>query len=220
MNRLERLFVSTIAKIKYHGKCIIEKDAVVYGTCTFEGKNKISPGAHVTSTSMGYASYIGKNSIFSHAKIGRFCSIGDEVRLVRATHPIEGFVSSHPAFYSTATLSSLVSADKYKDIDEDETGFSIRIGSDVWIGNNVLLKAGINVGNGAVIAMGAVVTKDVPDYAIVGGVPAQIIKYRFSDEVRERLMKVQWWDKEIDWIKAHADLFQSVDKFLDTLYKK
>lgn len=219
MNKLERIVVSTAAKIKYMGKCVIEQDAVVYGNCIFEGMNKISPGAHVTSTSMGYASYIGKNSIFSHAKIGRFCSIGDNVRLVRATHPIRRFVSTHPAFYSTATRSSFVSADKYKDIVEDEKGISLYIGSDVWIGNNVLIKAGINIGNGAVIAMGAVVTKDVPDYAIVGGTPEKILRYRFSEETRMLLNESKWWDRDIEWIQRNAELFEDVDKFLNELIK-
>lgn len=217
MNKLERFVVSTVAKIKYRKKCVVEQDAVVYGNCIFEGMNKISPGAHVTSTSLGYASYIGKNSIFSHAKIGRFCSIGDDVKLIRATHPVEGFVSTHPAFYSTATLSSFVSVDKYKDIEEDEKGISLCIGSDVWIGNNVLIKAGITIGDGAVIAMGAVVTKDVPDYAIVGGVPAQIIRYRYSDEIRCKLIDLKWWNKDIHWIEENASLFEHVEDLLGAL---
>ena len=219
MNKLERFVVSTVAKIKYRKNCVVEQDAVVYGNCIFEGMNKISPGAHVTSTSLGYASYIGKNSIFSHAKIGRFCSIGDDVKLIRATHPVEGFVSTHPAFYSTATLSSFVSVDKYKDIEEDEKGISLCIGSDVWIGNNALIKAGIKIGNGAVIAMGAVVTKDVPDYAIVGGIPAKIIKYRFSEETRLILNESKWWDRDIDWIQKNADLFADVNRLLYELRK-
>ena len=213
MNIISKKIITTLSRIKYHGKCIIEHDATVYGDCSFEGKNKISPGAHVTFTSMGYASYIGKNSVFSHAQIGRFCSIGDEVILVRATHPIEGFVSSHPAFYSTNTISSFVNSNKFNDIIADENGISVLIGNDVWIGNRVQIKAGVRIGTGAVIAMGSVVTKDVPDFAIVGGVPARIIRYRFSQQVIDLLMKIKWWEKDIDWIKYHSSEFDDVISF-------
>lgn len=217
MNRLEKSIISLFSKIKYGRKCVIEGNAVVYGTCVFEGKNKISPNAHVTYTSMGYGSYIGKNSVFSHAIIGRFCSIGDDVKLVRATHPINDFVSTHPAFYSTATLCSFVTENKYCDIFEDDEGVSVRIGNDVWIGNNVLIKAGVSIGNGAVIAMGAVVTNDVPDYAVVGGVPSRVIKYRFSDVVRKRLIETAWWSRDINWIQQHADSFRCTKDLLDLL---
>lgn len=217
MNRFERAIVSLSSKIKYGRKCVIEGNAVVYGSCVFEGKNKISPNAHVTHTSLGYGSYIGKNSVFSHAIIGRFCSIGDDVKLVRATHPIENFASTHPAFYSTATLSSFVTENKYCDILEDDDGVSVRIGSDVWIGNNVLIKAGVSIGNGAVVAMGAVVTNDIPDFAIVGGVPARVIKYRFSDTVRKHLIETAWWSKDINWIQQHSDAFRDVKDLLSLL---
>ncbi len=217
MNNVQRLFVSTYAKIKYRKTCIVESNAVVYGGCHFEGKNKISPGAHVTHSSLGYASYIGKNSVFSHALIGRFCSIGDDVKLMRAKHPVDGFASTHPAFYSIANVSSFVQTNKYSDIEEDEEGISLRVGNDVWIGSNVLIKAGVTIGDGAVIAMGAVVTKDIPAYAIVGGIPGQIIKYRFSESVREKLLQEKWWERDIDWIKDNAAAFESVDMLLDAL---
>ena len=107
--------------------------------------------------------------------------------------------------------------DKYCDVIKDEAGISLRVGNDVWIGNNTLLKAGITIGDGAVVAMGAVVTKDVPAYAIVGGVPAQVIKYRYSDETRCKLLKGEWWNKDILWIQKNAQLFEHVEELLGAL---
>ena len=94
--------------------------------------------------------------------------------------------------------------DKFEEYKQNKDGLSLVVGNDVWIGNNVLIKAGVNIGDGAVIAMGAVVTKDVPDYSIVGGVPARILKYRFTEEQRSELKKKKWWNKEINWIEKNA----------------
>mgnify|MGYP004486620563 FL=1 len=217
MNGLQRRLIELIAKIKYRKVCTIEKNAIVYGDCCFEGKNKISPEAYVVSVNMGFASYIGKSSVISHALIGRFCSIGEQVRLVRARHPIDGFASTHPAFYSTNALASLVNKDKFEEYKQNKDGLSLVVGNDVWIGNNVLIKAGVNIGDGAVIAMGAVVTKDVPDYSIVGGVPARILKYRFTEEQRSELKKKKWWNKEINWIEKNANLFENINDVLAAL---
>ena len=217
MNSIERRLISAFSKIRYRKSCVIEKNAIVYGKCSFEGMNKISPGAHITNSSLGYASYIGKNSVFSHAQIGRFCSIGDNVVLIRAKHPINEFASTHPAFYSTSTRCSFVTENKYRDIEEDEYGLSVRIGSDVWIGSNVLIKAGIRIGNGAIIAMGAVVTKDVPDYSIVAGVPGQVIRYRFPNIIVDQLLLTKWWEKDLVWIRNNAHAFQDVNMLLTLL---
>lgn len=217
MNRVQKRIIRLLALIKYGHNCKIERDAIVYGDCHFEGKNKISPEAYVVSVDMGFASYIGKSSVFSHAKIGRFCSIGEQVKLVRAKHPIEGFASTHPAFYSTVTLANFVKNNKFEEYERGNDGMSLSVGNDVWIGDNVLIKAGIHIGDGAVIAMGAVVTKDVPEYAIVGGVPAKILRYRFSENQRLELQKLKWFDRDIGWIKKNADVFENIDDVLAIL---
>ena len=80
-------------------------------------------------------------------------------------------------------------------------GRSCIIGNDVWIGNDVRIIGGITIGDGAIVGLGAVVTKDVPPYAVVGGVPAKIIRYRFEQDKIEELLRDKWWNKEEEWIK-------------------
>ena len=96
----------------------------------------------------------------------------------------------------------------------DEQYHAVSIGNDVWIGENVLLLAGVRVGDGAVIATGAVVTKDVPPYAMVGGVPAKVLRMRFAEDTVAKLLKLRWWDKPVSWIEEHSAYFQDVDGFI------
>lgn len=104
-----------------------------------------------------------------------------------------------------------------------DTSEKIIIGNDVWIGQGVTIikKHGIRIGNGAVIGAGTLVTKDVPDYAIVVGTPARIIKYRFKPEVIEELIKIQWWDFPFDVIKCNWELLSrnQDSKTIDELWK-
>jgi serine acetyltransferase len=88
------------------------------------------------------------------------------------------------------------------------------IGNDVWICFSSTILQGATIDDGTIIAAGAVVTKTVPAYAIVGGVPAKIIRYRFNEETIKRLLKIRWWDKDITWIDNHADGFGNVEQFI------
>ena len=86
-------------------------------------------------------------------------------------------------------------------------------GNDVWIGSRATILGGVTIGHGAIIAAGAVVTKDVPPYAIVGGVPAKVIKYRFNEQQIEKLLSNPWWDKPIRWIKEHSQEFKDIEVY-------
>jgi len=88
-----------------------------------------------------------------------------------------------------------------------------QIGNDVWIGARAIVLDGISIGDGAVIAAGAVVTKDVPPYAIVGGVPAKLIRYRFEDDVIQELLKWKWWDLSLDDLQKNAPQFISQERW-------
>jgi len=101
---------------------------------------------------------------------------------------------------------------KYLNLDESIDNGDIVIDDDVWIGENVTVMSGVHIGRGAVIGTGAIVNKDIPPYAIAVGVPAKVIKYRFSQSIIAKLMKVDFESFDLDWIKSHIDLlYEKID---------
>jgi len=202
---------------KYRKTCAVSAKATVDGTCRFAGKNRICADVTFLHSFMGYASYVGERSFIRNTSIGKYSCLGPEVLTASGTHPTE-FVSIHPAFYSTKKQSGFTFAQEdsfaeYQYIDPEKK-ISVTVGNDVWIGTRATLLEHISIGDGAIVAAGSVVTKDVPPYAIVGGVPAKIIRYRFSPEEIEKLLKIKWWNKDEAWLKAHAKEFSSVREFL------
>jgi virginiamycin A acetyltransferase len=137
------------------------------------------------------------NSKINFIEIGNFCSIARDVLIQEYNHPIDKI--------STYYLHKNIF--KKNHIAEIESKGDIIIRNDVWIGSKAIILSGVSIGNGAIIAGGSVVTKDVPDYAIVGGNPARVIKYRFEKEVINELLKIKWWDWEISKIKKNFKLF-------------
>lgn len=214
MKRLIKAVIALGYKIKFAGKCHLSATTnIVLRNCTFEGKNSLGEHTYISHTSLGYASYIGFSSEFSNCKIGRYCSIGNHVRVVSATHPTD-MVSTYPAFYSDTYRVSYVKKSKYVEHIVTDNGYECEIGNDVWIGDNVLIKGGIKIGDGAIIAMGSVVLHDIPPYTIVAGIPAKEIKKRFDDAIIDALKKIKWWDKPLVWIQSHAEIFANPEFFV------
>ncbi|MHB0755258.1 CatB-related O-acetyltransferase [Polaribacter sp. M15] len=173
---------------------------------------KILKNANLGNCQVGSYSYIGANCNFSNTKIQSFCSIGPDVICGLGAHPTN-FVSTYPGFYSRNASGSYWFGNILK-FQEESTTY---IGSDVWIGARVIIKGGVTIGTGAIIGAGAVITKDVPPYSIVGGVPAKVIKYRFKQETINSLIESEWWNCEE---KALSKLSMYMDKpilFLDKL---
>ncbi|MCL2676795.1 MAG: CatB-related O-acetyltransferase [Streptococcaceae bacterium] len=155
--------------------------------------------------SLGTSSYT-YSPLPVNTQIGRFSSIGSGVNVMNSAHPLDRFTKS-PVTYHEALWVQFAFKPDYWDkslatglervAHEEINPEPIIIGNDVWIGDDVLLKRGITIGDGAVIGSRAIVTKDVPPYAIVGGMPAKIIRYQFSPEIIEKLLALQWWDYPI-----------------------
>lgn len=182
----------------------------------FEGNNVIYKGASVNSSIIGRNTYIGANSGLTNCLIGRFCSIASDVLVVSATHPSSVFVSTSPSFFSTLKQNGQTFVKKNK---FEETlklnDYRVVIGNDVWIGTKVIIKGGVTIGDGAIVAMGSIVAKDVPPYTIVGGVPAKVIKSRFTEEQISKLKEISWWNLSEEWLQIHADEFENIDLFLE-----
>lgn len=187
------------------------KGAKVDRGCCIDSNSKIKPDAHIftntiiNNSSISSYSYIGRNSLVQNTTIGKFCSISKEVNIGLGSHPLERFSTSQLFYRSENAIKiNLVKKDigviEYK---------PIQIGHDVWIGTRAIILDGVSVGHGSVIAANSVVTKDVPPYAIVGGVPAKIIKYRFTDDVIATLLNLGWWNWSLEKIYVEMPEIQT-----------
>lgn len=147
---------------------------------------------------------------YGNLKIGKFCSMAKGVCIYSRNHPYWN-PSTSPLFYNHSFAKGAV--------EEDTVAYGkLEIGNDVWIGQYAIITPSCKrIGDGAVIGAGAIVTKDVPDYAIVAGNPARVLKKRFSDDEIARLKQIKWWDRDIAFLKENSHLFQNTEAFLREL---
>lgn len=171
--------------------------------------SKVYPPFFLHDVQLGNYSYIAKNCTINHYTIGKFCSIGPNFCCGLGIHPTNG-VSTAPMFYSTMKQNGYSLCKKNK----IEESLHTSIGNDVFIGANVTVLDGVKIEDGAVIGAGAVVVKDVPPYAVVVGVPARIIKYRFDQQTIGELLKRKWWDGSLEDLSKVERLFWDVEEFL------
>lgn len=177
-----------------------------YAYCTkFSNNNFLLGNTRIYNSSLGSHTYITGGQI-SNAIIGSFCSIGPHVQIGNfAHHPLDN-ISTHPIFYSKRKQSGVCFTEENITFQEF---FPVIIGSDVWIGAHVLILDGVTIGNGAVIAAGSVVTKDIEPFAIAGGVPAKVIRYRFSKSEIIELQRIKWWEHSDAQLKKLTYLFNT-----------
>jgi acetyltransferase-like isoleucine patch superfamily enzyme len=182
--------------------------SIIY-QCTFGKYNVIGDYASLSNVDIGDLSYVVAGTSIKNTSIGKFCSIGPECTIGLGRHPSSQFVSTHPAFFSPLKQAQISFVDE-SHFQEFE---NIEIGNDVWIGANVTIVDGVKIADGVIVAAGSVVTKDIPPYAIVGGVPAKVIRYRFEQEEIEKLLEIKWWDMDMAWLKEHHEAFFDIKNF-------
>lgn len=169
--------------------------------------SRLKDYAEISDSTLGEYSYIAQFSIVNKTEIGKFCSIGHGAFIGLWEHDMA--VSTH-SFFLYETSGGFVKG--YRNYEKD--CITTTIGADVWVGANALILKGVTIGDGAIVGGSAVVTKDVPPYAIAVGNPAKIVRYRFSPEDIEFLRRLRWWDLPREMIQkmVDRDSFHSIEK--------
>jgi virginiamycin A acetyltransferase len=174
---------------------IISSKSKGFDKVDFEGKNIVPERCHFLTKNIkiGYATTLGIDNMYSgKITIGKYCQIGANVAIHATNHPI--------SYMTTYINSNLFKGELKKNCNEKE----VKIGNDVWIGHSVIIVGNVTVGDGAILAAGSVVTKNVDPYSIVAGNPAKLIRKRFKDSIILELQELKWWDIsdiELDKIK-------------------
>lgn len=190
----------------------------VHGSATLRNATlgrftEVKERVQLLDSTLGDYSYMERDAEAIYAGIGKFCAIAAATRINALNHPTER-ISQHKITYRPNEYFTGAKLDKA--FRAQRMSSKVTIGHDVWIGHGVTILPGISIGHGAVVAAGAVVTKDVPPYAIVAGVPARFLKWRFPPEISTRIIALGWWDWEHDRLAAAVDDMRamSVEAFL------
>ncbi len=192
-------------RLRYPGVEILQR-AIVDKRCSFGRPSVVHGGAEVICSNIGRFTYISRGASVRHASIGSFCSIAPGAIIGGYVHPTKDWASTSPVFFSPIAQAgeSFVSKSQFEEIP------STTVGNDVWVGYRAIILPGRKVGDGAIIGAGATITKDVPDYAIVAGVPGRVMRLRFSSEEITWLKQARWWDRDESWLREHASAFASI----------
>jgi virginiamycin A acetyltransferase len=219
MGRLLDLAEYTVSKLAYPRIAIavgnrlferqqldIREDASVSRDCLLRGRVTLEPHARVARGCQLFGDiYIGRGSklndgieVVGELTVGNYCALAPDILFQQKNHEI-----SKPAmqgrFYGRVLDSEL----------EHMDSGPITVGNDVWIGARSIVLSGVTIGDGAVVGAGSIVTDDVEPYAVVAGVPAERVKWRFPEEMREALLDLEWWDASEDVLREHRDFFST-----------
>lgn len=176
--------------------------------------SKVEAGSQFINSSMDRYSFCGYDCKILNCNIGAFCSIADGVIIGGAQHPIE-WASTSPVFYRGRDSV----AKKFSEFERPKSKRTI-IGNDVWIGDRALIKGGVEIGDGAIIGMGSVVTKNVGAYEIWAGNPAKLIRKRFDDNTVQELLNSAWWNLDDATILKYSQYIREPNQFVSQLKKE
>lgn len=199
---------------KHKGKNFLIGDSVSVNNSIIGNYVYLGDEVQLNKSEIGDHSYVNTNTILNNTKIGKFCSIASYVKFGLGSHPTH-FISTHPSFYSNKHVFKT-----YADRIYFKKEKKIIIGNDVWIGESVTIMIGVNVGDGAIVATGSIVTKDVQPFEIVGGIPARHIKYRFDKKTIKQIQISKWWEKDEVWFEENYKLFLDLKRFLEYFHYK
>lgn len=185
--------------------------------CTLGAYTEVGDHCVLEESALGDYSYcFGYNDII-YSEIGKFASLATGVRLNPVQHPAHTRAAAHHFTYRCAHYG--FGADDDSIIDWRRSS-RVTVGNDVWMGHNAVIMGGVRIGNGAVIAAGAVVTRDVQPYEIVGGVPARHIGWRYAPEIIAALERIRWWDWSREELARRVRDFDDVETFCETYDRK
>lgn len=201
-------------RIKYFLSRLIKKMSPNYIKNSWvDSTSKVESGSLFYNSQMGKYSFCGYDCEISFTVIGCFTSIANNVIIGGSTHPMN-WLGMSPVFYSGRD-SIRKKFTEYPLANPKNT----IVGNDVWIGHSAIIIAGVEIGDGAVIGAGSIVTKDVEAYSVVAGNPARLIRYRFEKELREKLLASAWWNLEEKVLQELSVSIRDPEMFLSNLEK-
>lgn len=189
---------------------VIADDAVI-ADCRFGRYTEVATGVHMADSTLDDYSYLGRGCELMSADIGKFSNIAAMVRINPGFHPMER-VTLHHITYRRKRYGAHVEDDA--EFFEWRRRQRVSIGHDTWIGHGVVIMPGVRIGNGAVVGSNSVVTKDVPDYAIVAGAPARVLRSRFAPAIARDIAATQWWDWDHATLVERLPVMSDVRRFL------
>lgn len=195
---LQKLYLRNKYSNSIPWTCTIGRNVDLIDT-VLDDEARIAHHASVRCSMIGKFTSVGRYAKVTHSDIGRYCAISWDVTINAIEHPIDNLTIS--AFPYVPKVGHFVTW-------REQSYKRVTIKNDVWVGANSVIMPGVTIGNGAIIGANAVVTKNIPDYAVVVGVPANIIRYRFDENTIRKLLDLKWWNLDKEIIKENIGLFQ------------